>query len=184
LNEYYELDSPGFNKAEADIRLESELLGPLHESKFLQQLGNKCDAEFLFSIREELTVQFANLVLDCLLHSDLPKRFTDWGSLLLSKQVRLLQTFLAKLLENASCQNGTPARSHSTVAFQTWERLSQVATVLQLERPSYWTLYQPTSVLSPDDLRSVMQLRIDFVSDAIHNVVSNATGTSNADSPD
>ena len=180
LNEFYELDSSGFTKAEADARLESELLGPLHESKFIQQLGDKCDAEVLFSIREELTVILVNLVLDCILNSEPPKRFTDWGSLLLSKEVRLLQTFLAKILENASSQNGsTPARSHSPATFQAWERLSQVVTVLQLERPSDWTLYQPTSVLTSNELKSAMQLRVDFSADAINTVVASAGGVEN-----
>jgi hypothetical protein len=176
LNEIFELDSPAFNQAESDSRLEQELLGPLHESKFLQQLGDKCDAEVLFSIREELTLVLVELMLDCLLHSDPPKRFTDWGSLLLSKQVRLLQSFLSSLQDNSSSRDESQAR-HSKVSYEAWERLSQIATVLQLERPSDWILYQSTSVLTPDELRSAMHLRVDFSAEAINAVV----GSTNRD---
>lgn len=172
-NESFELDSSAFKKAEADIRLEDELLGPLDESKFLQQLGDKCDEDVLFCIREELTIILADLVLGCLLHSEIRKRFTDWGSLLLSKEVRLLQAFLSRLLENTSSQ---PEKRQSPAAFQAWERLSQVVTVLQLEKPSDWILYQSTSVLTPEELRTAMHLRVDFSADAIDTVVGNSPG--------
>ena len=171
LQELFELDQSSFKKAEADERLERELLGPLRDAKFLQQSPNKFEAEVLASLCEELTLILVGLVLDCLLHAEVPKRFTDWGSLLLSKQVRLLQQFLTKLQETSSSGNsGNQTRKDSNAAYQAWERLSQVTTVLQLERPSDWSIYQPTSLLSANELRSAMRLRVDFSIDAINTV--------------
>ena len=170
LHELFELDQATFKQAEADARLEKDLLGPLQDSKFLQQSPDKCEAEVLSGVREELTLILVELVLDCLLHSDPPKRFTDWGSLLLSKQVRMLQQFLTKLQEKSSSGNASQTRKDSNTSYQAWERLSQITTVLQLERPSDWTIYQPTSLLSSQELRRAMRLRVDFSSDAINAV--------------
>ena len=88
------------------------------------------------------------------------KLFTDWGSLLLSKQVRMLQSFLQSLVESA--QDAPP------VSFLTqFEKLNQVVTILQLERPSDWSIYQPTSVLTVEELKETMSLRKGFSTDAI-----------------
>ena len=180
LEELFELDQSSFKKAEADERLERELLGPLRDAKFLQQSPNKFEAEVLATLCEKLTLILVELVLDCLLHAEYPKRFTDWGSLLLSKQVRMLQQFLTKLQETSSSGNsGNQTRKDSNAAYQAWERLSQVTTVLQLERPSDWSIYQPTSLLSADELRSAMRLRVDFSIDAINAVA----GPENAGKP-
>jgi len=169
--ESFELDQATFKQAEADDRLERDLLGPFQDSKFLKQSPDRCEADVLFRIREEITLLLVELVLDCLLHSTPPKRFTDWGSLLLAKQIRMLQTFLNNLQEKSSSGNAmTQNVIDSKASTEAWERLSQVATVLQLERPSDWTLYKPTSVLTKQDLRQAMQLRVDFSLDAISAV--------------
>jgi hypothetical protein len=171
LHETYELDQGAFKAAESDSRLERDLLGALNESKFLQQLQDKSDAEVLTEISEELSQIIVELVLDCLLRSDPPKRFTDWGSLLLSKQVRMLKLYLAKLQDTTTGDASSQARHHSNSSYQAWERLSQVVAVLQLERPSDWALYQSTSVLTPQELRLTMHLRVDFSAEAINAVV-------------
>jgi len=83
----------------------------------------------------------------------------------------MLQTFLNNLQEKSSSGNAmTQNVIDSKASTEAWERLSQVATVLQLERPSDWTLYKPTSVLTKQDLRQAMQLRVDFSLDAISAV--------------
>lgn len=178
LNEVYELDQSAFKQAESDTRLEQELLGCLQESKFIQQSNNKCDADVLLRIGEELTVIVKDLVLDCLWHADPPKRFTDWGSLLLSKQVRMMQSFLSKLQEPASSSASSDSTKARIDLFKAWERLSQVVTVLQLERPSDWMLYQSTSVLTGEELRMTMQLRVDFSADAINTIVASIAANS------
>lgn len=159
--ERYDLDATSFTKAEADDRLEAVLLSPFKESKFISQL-DKCEAEVCLAIAQELSQQVADLIMESLWQSR--KRFTDWGSLLLSKQVRLLQSYVMGLT-NVDSAHGSMAPSTSFL--DRWERLSQVVTVLQLERPSDWSIYQSTSVLTVDELRQTLSLRIDFSSEAI-----------------
>ena len=91
------------------------------------------------------------------------KTFTEWGSLLLSKQVRMLQRFLQGLVETA--QDALPVSF-----FDQFEKLSQVVTILQLERPSDWSIYQPTSVLTVEEVKQTLLLRKGFSIDAILSV--------------
>jgi len=125
------------------------------------------------------------IVLRSLWSTEVPKKFTDWGSLLLSKQTRMLQTFVSTTLLQPSSRNETdlgtvvappvvPA-SFTAKLLQIWERLSQVTTVLQLEKPSDWLLYHSTSVLQPDELARTFALRVDFSADAIQSVVASVT---------
>jgi hypothetical protein len=88
------------------------------------------------------------------------KRFTDWGSLLLSKQVRMLQTYLSSLVEVNAL--------HAAKLLEEWQRVAQAVTLLQLEKPSDWAAYRDDSdVLTKEEVQKTMSLRTDFSSDAI-----------------
>jgi hypothetical protein len=166
---YFIANSAGLAVAEDDARLANNLIQPLKDSPLLQQL-EKCDADVLTAICEHVASVLVDLVLDCLQSTVLPKRFNDWGSLLLSKQVRLLQHFMSGLLVQAL----QGQEHHGAIPIlSSWERLNQVATVLQLEKPSDWTsYYQPTSILSPYELQVFLRLRSDFSQEAIASVVA------------
>ena len=98
-----------------------------------------------------------------------PKRFTDWGSLLLSKQVRTVQNHVSNLMEKAAASEDQAILP----ILPQWERLLQVVTVLQLEKPSDWAFYQgATCCLLADKLERILRLRADFSSDAIAAVVA------------
>jgi hypothetical protein len=158
--------------AEEEPRLHQTLIAPLQDCRFLQQFA-KCDGDVLQVICQELVARLVDLVLDCITSTSttavVPKRFTDWGSLLLSKQVRTLQSHISTVLDQAAYSE---AQRISTVLPQ-WERLSQAVTVLQLEKPSDWVaFYQATSVLSTDELEHILKLRVDFSSDAVAAVVA------------
>ena len=156
--------------AEDDARLYAKLIQPLAESKFLQQF-QKCDAEVLREICEALATLLVDLFLDCITVQGSPlKQFTDWGSLLLSKQVRIVQNYITTLMEKALVsleqEQGIPILPQ-------WERLSQVVNVLQLERPSDWIeFYADSSVLSTEELDRILRLRADFSGDAIAAIVA------------
>lgn len=162
IGENYNLDNAAFNHAETDERLEHELLDPLKESKLISQL-DKCDAEVGLAICQEFSGQVAELIPTLLWSNQ--KRFTDWGSLLLSKQVRLLQNHITGLLSDDTAQGIAPPSF-----LDKWERMSQVVTILQLERPSDWSIYQATSLLTMEELRQTMNARVDFSADAIASV--------------
>lgn len=75
---------------------------------------------------------------------------------------------MSDLLNNEAIHSEKIAETTSFL--NTWERLSQVVTVLQLERPSDWSIYQATSVLTIDELRRTMNLRMEFSTDAVNAV--------------
>jgi hypothetical protein len=160
LQENFALDSKSFEKAEADERLERILLEPLKESILISQL-HKCDAEVSLLLCKELSALLAATILHSLWSDH--EAFTDWGSLLLSKQVRLLQTHVQGLVEPADQDASYVPPSF----WNEWEKLSQVVTILQLEKPSDWSIYRATSVLTPDELKKTLSLRKDFSVDAI-----------------
>ena len=172
--ESYDLnDAAALRAAEDDARLDQQYIQPLRDSRLLQQL-KKCDAEVVGFLTEQVSQSLVELWLDCLLSTTVPKRFTDWGSLLLSKQVRLVQQFISHAAEQATSDLAkTPAPI--TKAASRWERLTQVVTVLQLEKPSDWSYYAASSILTPTELQSILNLRIDFSREAIAAVVASVT---------
>ena len=170
-------DAQHLSISEEDTRLYKLFIHPMNDCKLLQQF-EKCDVGVLGSLCEELAHVLTELFLDVLLSTDNPKRFTDWGSLLVSKEVRLVQNHLQALMERAV---SVAAVSHQDQAGAVpvlsthWERLSQAVTILQLEKPSDWSaFYQATSVFSPQELQAILSLRVDFQRDAIERVVASA----------
>jgi hypothetical protein len=172
VRENYHLDNAAFNIAEVDDRLEAGLIDPLNQSKLISQL-NKCESEVGLAICKEFSKLVADLIADSLWQCE--KRFTDWGSLLLSKQVRMLQNHVTGLLTEDATQQQRGVAPSSFL--DKWERLSQIMNVLQLERPSDWSIYQATSILSVEELRRTMRMRVDFSPDAIA-AVCQAQGSS------
>ena len=67
--ENYNLNGDTITAAEADERLEKELLGPLRESKFLHQLRNKCESEVLQITAERVATVVVDIVLRVLWQS-------------------------------------------------------------------------------------------------------------------
>ena len=162
--ENYELpNADELKNAEDDARLRKQFIEPLEESYLLQHF-QKCDADVLRAICEELATALVDLFLECIHSKVIPKRFTDWGSLLLSKQVRTVQNQISSLMEKAS--------DHTIPILPQWERLSQAVTILQLEKPSDWSFYEATSILSLEQVEQILLLRIDFSRDAVAAVLA------------
>jgi hypothetical protein len=172
-------DAAALEKSEDDVVLEKLWIHPLRESKLLQQLA-KCDADVLNEICQALSSLLVDLILDSIRSNTMPKRFTDWGSLLFSKQVRLVQNYVSRLLETASQED--EATSSIPMMAPSWERLNQAMAVLQLEKPSDWAYYQATSALKPEELQSLMRLRADFSKEAISAVMASVSATKTSDS--
>jgi len=173
-HENYNIDAGTIAKAESDERLDRGLIEPLRSSRFLGQISSKCESDVLRQVGEAVVTTLVDLFLEVLWKTG--KQFTDWGSLLLAKQVRLVQAYVSKILSPDGSDVVTPS------LFQKWERLSQVLSVLQLEKPSDWLAY--SSSLSPDELRSTLQLRVDFSPDAIQAVVSQVSKASGGEKSD
>ena len=182
--ESYDLpDAQHLAKAEEDIRLHKILILPIHNCQLLHQF-DKCDADVLRSLCQELARLLSELFLSVILSLSNPKRFTDWGSLLFSKEVRLVQNYLQTIMQRAV---SAASNSHQTIhegghcsltmtLTSQWDRLLQAVTILQLERPSDWLSYFESSpVLSSQELKGILSLRVDFSSEAIEKVVSSSS---------
>lgn len=155
--------------AEDDVRITQKLLQPLQSSVFLGRLS-RCDADVMVVLYGEVASRLVDLFFQVLLSETIPKPFTDWGALLLSKEVRMLQNLISKSIENIS---------DKTISMMPqWERLSQAVTVLQLEKPSDWTFYQASSKLSPSELEAFLRLRKDFSKDAVGAIVASSKASS------
>jgi hypothetical protein len=187
-HENYELATSTISDAESDERLERDMMGPLRSSPFLQQLSGSLQADVCWKVGEEISRAIVENVIFHVLwvdgqdhgHAQSTKRFTDLGALLLAKQVRMLQGFISEVATDpetriASSTAAAVAPAISVLPnFVLWERLSQVLTALQLEKPSDWLAYSyhSSSSLSPDELRRTFLLRVDFSADAVNAVVA------------
>jgi hypothetical protein len=170
--ESYDLpDAHHLAKAEEDARLHKILIQPINDCQLFHQF-DKCDSGVLQALCQDMAHVLAELFLDVILSSTNPKRFTDWGSLLFSKEVRLVQNCLQALMQRAISTHQDQAGAVPILMSQ-WERLTQAVAVLQLEKPSDWSsYYQSTSVLSSQELKGILSLRVDFSSEAIERVVN------------
>lgn len=165
VRETYHLDADSFAAAESDERLEREYMKFFYDCQFLKEMADRCEADVLQQVGEQSVSALVSLFLDVLWNTD--KRFTDWGSLLLSKQIRLMQTFVSECLTSKWSDVRTPNLLHG------WERLSHVLTILQLEKPSDWLMYNfDPSALPLSELQRTMCLRVDFSVDAVQAVVT------------
>jgi len=136
---------------------------------------------------KQISHQASTLILDTILHQR--KVFTEWGSILLKRQVRMLEDFCTSLIIHHDVSNiisttesygnsGAGAGVSFEILHQ-FQRLTQAVAILQLEKPSDWTAFSytidstssnDTTVLSKEEIRQLMQLRVDFSEEAIANV--------------
>ena len=125
----------------------------------------------------------AEIVLQVLLNGH--KEFNEWGAMLLSKQVRALQNICCSLVLGSSASSkqheikaiGTATINTSKILRQ-FERVNQAVSLLQLEKPSDWLAFayevgdSDDTNLTPDEIKIVMSLRLDFSEEAIAKVCS------------
>jgi hypothetical protein len=166
--EDYNLDADTFELADKPERLEQSMLAPLNESKLLAQLTYKCESN---DVLKQVGIMIVCTIVDIVTTSvwTNEKQFSDWGSLLLSTQARLLQSFCKTILTPASDEASGPD------LLSYWERLSEVVAVLQLEKPSDWMAYSSTSTLTTEEINDTLRLRVDFSQEAIQAVVAQLT---------
>ena len=160
--EEFLLDEVNFEAAEKDERLAHELIEPMETCVFLRQLSDKSEPLLLGKFGKAVVESLVRLILDILWNGE--KALTDWGALLLSKEVRLLQKFCGKIASPISSDAPAPN------LLVHWEKLLQVICILQLEKPADWLTY--SSTLTPDEVHATMRLRTDFSPDAIQALVA------------
>lgn len=168
-NEEFNLDSLSFRQLEDEDRLESLIIGPLRRSQIFEEIGrDKCDAVVVLQIAEAMGSKAADIILQVLLLGN--KQFNEYGALLLSKQLRMLQNLLCSLVLDL-------AKTGSTVSIlNQFARANQAVSILQLEKPSDWLQFSYKvgeslqTNLSADEIQKIMCLRVDFSEEAIARV--------------
>ncbi|KAL3777044.1 hypothetical protein ACHAW5_005033 [Stephanodiscus triporus] len=174
--EVYNLDSSSFRNLEREDRLESELIGPIFE-----EIGkDKCDAVVVLQIAEAIGAKSAEIILEVLMQGN--THFNEYGAMLLSKQVRMLQNLLCGLVLESACPcstNSAKAGSSSISTFsilKQFARVNQAVSILQLEKPSDWLAFSykvgesDETNLKADEIQKIMSLRVDFSEEAIARV--------------
>eukprot|EP00970_Alexandrium_tamarense_P007010 scaffold1229_cov193-Alexandrium_tamarense.AAC.12 len=183
-NEVYNLNASSFRTMEGEDRLEAEMLGPIRRSQILDEIGkDKCDSVVVLQMVEAMSLKSAEIILKILFQGS--KEFNEWGALLLGKQVRMLtNTYCGIVLgsDNSSKDSQstmTPKSGSSTAAIlKQFERINQAVSILQLEKPSDWLAFayqvgdSDDTNLTTDEIRKVMELRVDFSADSIAKVCS------------
>ena len=181
--ENFSIDVSFFHKLETDERLEKALMEPLNNCRIIMDMGGgKCDDQVTSSIAEDFSAHMVSIILGTLL--DQQKDFTDWGSILLSKQVRLIEHYLCSLVLKTNPSSNEDeilnlATGNTAAILKHFQKLKQAATILQLESPSEWSMrsYEiGTSAfdLTTEEIRKLMHLRTDFSDTAIQAVFNQA----------
>jgi hypothetical protein len=174
-NEVYYLNASSFRSMEDEERLEAEIIAPIRRSQIFEEVGrDKCDAAVVLQMAEEMSLKSTEIILSVLLKSERTKEFNDWGALLLSKQVRLLQNTYCGLV----LRGDIDAVSNTSTILTQFNRVNQAVSILQLEKPSDWLMFAykidggDDTNLTAEEIKKVMSLRVDFLEDAINKVCS------------
>jgi len=167
----YNLNATTLQKAESDENTK-QLLSPFQESRLMVELRNgKCDDGVTLHLIQIMSHQVVNIFLSTLLNQK-QKQFSEWGSLLLSKQIRTLEEFFCSGVIH---QNGEESGGNTSMILREFQKLAQAVTILQCGKPMDWTAFEDEVSntefdLSKAEIRRVMGLRIDWSVDAIHAV--------------
>jgi len=161
-SENYNIDDVEYASAASDERLQKELYQPLLQSTFLSSLSTLCDSRVLELFADLLSSRLSETVISVLWAAK--PRVSEFGSLLIAKEARLLQDLLVEILSS----DGQAFPS----LIEAWERLSQVLEVLQIEKPSDWSMYHSSCVLAADEVEKTMSLRVGFSAEAVGAAVA------------
>ena len=175
-NEVYNLNASSFKSMEDEQRLDTEIIAPIQRSQIFEEVAqDKCDGVVVWQIAEEMSLKSNEIIMSVLLKSNNPKEFNDWGALLLSKQVRLLQNTFSELVLGSG---GTDEACNTSSILAHFNRVNQAVSILQLEKPSDWLMFAykvdggDDSNLTTAEIERVMRLRVDFSEEAITTVCS------------
>eukprot|EP00553_Chaetoceros_curvisetus_P001411 CAMPEP_0204622750 /NCGR_PEP_ID=MMETSP0717-20131115/8435_1 /ASSEMBLY_ACC=CAM_ASM_000666 /TAXON_ID=230516 /ORGANISM="Chaetoceros curvisetus" /LENGTH=169 /DNA_ID=CAMNT_0051637577 /DNA_START=162 /DNA_END=668 /DNA_ORIENTATION=+ len=166
----------------------AKLLQPIRESRLMKELETgKCDDGVTLCLLQMLSRQVGALFLSTLIHQ---KKCSEWGSLLLSRQIRALREFLCDALRaqigegddddvNGASSGMAPSAGpgsttmNSSLIMKEFQKLDQALMILQCGKPSEWIAFRdevgesPDFDLSKEEIRSVMGLRVDWSKDTI-----------------
>uniref|UniRef100_A0A7S3V9W4 Component of oligomeric Golgi complex 4 n=1 Tax=Chaetoceros debilis TaxID=122233 RepID=A0A7S3V9W4_9STRA len=159
------------------------LLTPFQDSRLIIELRNgKCDEGVTLKLLQLMSHHVVQLFLSTLLHQR--KEFSEWGSLLLSRQIRALEEFFCDILSGSTGGNedddGTRTNAavmNTSVIRKEYQKIAQALTILQCGKPSDWMAFKgevgdTEFDLTMEEIGQVMGLRVDWSMDTIRPVCS------------
>jgi len=162
----YDLNANSLKDAESEEMMK-HLVSPFEESRLMIEIQNgKCDDQVARQLLQEVSHQVVQLFLSTLFNQK-QRKFSEWGSLLLGKQIRRLEEYF--------CSYILKTNGNTSSILRTFKRLAQTVTILQCTTPRDWVAMKgevgdTEFDLSQGEIRLVMSLRSDWTGEAIDAV--------------
>jgi len=159
----YDLNSSSLKDAESEENMKL-LISLFEESRLMVEIQNgKCEDQVALKLLQEVSRQVVQLFLSTLCNQK-QRKFSEWGSLLLGKQIRRLEEYF--------CSYILKTNGNTSLILREFKKLAQAVTILQCTNPRDWVAMKgevgdTEFDLSQGDIRLVMILRSDWSSDAI-----------------
>jgi len=162
----YSLNSNDFSKLKENQDPELTLASLIGDDELLDVIkGEKCDFIVVLELMQIISAELATILHESILQP--PKQFTDWGSMLFSKQVRLFQDSFCDCVHAIDYKQDGKGRAMQVILNE-FRKIDMVVTILQLEKPTDWsTLKYSGEGLEKTEVQAIMKLRIDFTDEAV-----------------
>lgn len=161
----YDLNASTIAKAESAENL-NNLIAPFEQSRLMKEINNgKCDDYVASVLLKNISHSVVNLFYSTLIDQK-QKRFSEWGSLLLAKQIRTLEEYF--------CSYVVKNNGNTNAILSEFKKMAQAITILQCSSPRDWVTTMQHEVgdskfdLNQDDVKKVMSLRGDWTQDLIN----------------
>lgn len=163
----YELNATSLRGAEEHTKF---LIIPFEESRIITELHKgKCDDQLAFKLVQAISHDVSNLFLSTLFNQK-NHQFTEWGALLLAKQIRILEEYF--------CSHIVKNSGNTLLILQEFKKLSQTLAIIQLSHPQdckdfKQSIGHSNFDLNQDEIRCAMKLRCDWTEEAINAAFNN-----------
>jgi len=137
----YELNAVSFREAEEQTKF---LIIPFEESRLVNELQNgQCDDQVAFKLVQAISHDVSNLFLSTMFNQKV-HRFTEWGSLLMAKQIRILEEYF--------CSHVVKYSGNTLLILREFKKLSQTLAIIQLTHPQDCKVFKQSIGNSDFDL--------------------------------
>jgi hypothetical protein len=172
----YNMNFKTYLAEEASNEMQAMLLDTLHSSKFLRNVGDKCQQQVRLHVGQEVSVSICNVVMDCLMKSKEEHRVTEWGACLFKRHVQALHAYVFEFCQTTEGTEDLLAKvnksSLDVLPMDTnWERLFYSLDILKLESLEDYSENMLHPLCTSHDARKILRLRTEFDDDAIRTRV-------------
>lgn len=145
---FYYFSKQNYKLNATTLREEEEhtkfLIIPFEESRLFSELHNgKCDDQVAFKLFQAICHDVSNLFLSTLFNQK-SHQFTEWGSILLAKQIRILEEYF--------CSHVVKNSGDTLLILREFKKLSQTLAIIQLTHPQDCKVFKQSIGSSNFDL--------------------------------